>query len=140
MPRHWRSPDGIEWVVDVDLPGSSNAMVTFRHFMSWKPLFYDGLLPALRVLGPSRGDAILGAFGTLLASWPPRRRELLRALSTVHKYVTGNTAIFEIGVPHIQYDTRVSVFRIRYGVFHDGDRIELGSILLRFQARAAGGK
>jgi len=27
----WRSPDGIEWTVDVDLPGSSNAMVIFRH-------------------------------------------------------------------------------------------------------------
>lgn len=27
----WRSPDGIEWAVDVDLPGSSNAMVIFRH-------------------------------------------------------------------------------------------------------------
>jgi hypothetical protein len=29
--RMWRSPDGIEWVVDVELPGSSNAMVLFRH-------------------------------------------------------------------------------------------------------------
>jgi hypothetical protein len=27
----WRSPDGIDWAVDVDLPGSSNAMVVFRH-------------------------------------------------------------------------------------------------------------
>ena len=27
----WRSPDGIDWAVDVDLPGSSNAMVIFRH-------------------------------------------------------------------------------------------------------------
>ena len=29
--KTWRSPDGIDWVVDVELPGSSNAMVTFRH-------------------------------------------------------------------------------------------------------------
>ena len=29
--RVWQSPDGINWVVDVDLPGSSNAMVIFRH-------------------------------------------------------------------------------------------------------------
>lgn len=29
--KSWRSPDGIDWVVDVDLPGSSNAMVFFRH-------------------------------------------------------------------------------------------------------------
>jgi hypothetical protein len=29
--KTWRSPDGIDWIVDVDLPGSSNAMVIFRH-------------------------------------------------------------------------------------------------------------
>ena len=29
--RVWQSPDGINWVIDVDLPGSSNAMVFFRH-------------------------------------------------------------------------------------------------------------
>jgi hypothetical protein len=29
--KTWRSPDGIVWAVDVDLPGSSNAMVLFRH-------------------------------------------------------------------------------------------------------------
>ena len=29
--RVWTSPDGINWVVDVDLPGSSNAMVIYRH-------------------------------------------------------------------------------------------------------------
>jgi hypothetical protein len=29
--RNFRSPDGIVWGVDVDLPGSSNAMVIFRH-------------------------------------------------------------------------------------------------------------
>jgi hypothetical protein len=29
--RVWTSPDGINWAVDVDLPGSSNAMVIYRH-------------------------------------------------------------------------------------------------------------
>jgi hypothetical protein len=29
--RSWRSPDGTVWGVEVDLPGSSNAMVVFRH-------------------------------------------------------------------------------------------------------------
>lgn len=29
--KPWRSPDGIHWAVDVDLAGSSNAMVIFRH-------------------------------------------------------------------------------------------------------------
>jgi hypothetical protein len=29
--RTWQSPEGVNWVVDVDLPGSSNAMLIFRH-------------------------------------------------------------------------------------------------------------
>jgi hypothetical protein len=29
--RTWRSPDGTTWTVDIDRPGSSNAMVLFRH-------------------------------------------------------------------------------------------------------------
>ena len=29
--RTYRSPDGVVWNVTVDLPGSSNAMVIFRH-------------------------------------------------------------------------------------------------------------
>lgn len=29
--KTWHSPDGLRWGVDVDLPGSSNAMVIFRH-------------------------------------------------------------------------------------------------------------
>jgi len=29
--RSYRSPDGVLWRVDVSLPGSSNAMVIFRH-------------------------------------------------------------------------------------------------------------
>lgn len=29
--RTFRSSDGIEWKVDIVLPGSSNAMVVFRH-------------------------------------------------------------------------------------------------------------
>ena len=29
--KPWRAPDGTQWVVDVVLPGSSNAMVMFYH-------------------------------------------------------------------------------------------------------------
>lgn len=29
--KNYRSPDGVVWKVDVDLPGASNAMVIFRH-------------------------------------------------------------------------------------------------------------
>ncbi|HEV3121215.1 MAG TPA: hypothetical protein VGY53_04905, partial [Isosphaeraceae bacterium] len=52
-----------------------------RHFLSWKPVFYGALLPALRKLAPARADAILSALGRLLAAaWPPRRHLLIRTL------------------------------------------------------------
>lgn len=58
--------------------------MTFRHLLSWKPLFYDTLLPALRLLGPAPADAVLGALGRALATaWPPRRRELLRSFRRI---------------------------------------------------------
>jgi lauroyl/myristoyl acyltransferase len=58
--------------------------VTFRHFLSWKPLFYETLIPLLRRFGPARGDAVLGAIGRALATaWPPRRGELAGALRRV---------------------------------------------------------
>ena len=59
--------------------------MTFRHFLSWKPLFYGGLLPTLRLLGPSRADSVLGGFGRLLAFWPSRRRELRDALTRMRR-------------------------------------------------------
>ena len=58
--------------------------MTFRHFLSWKPLFYDILLPALRHLGPARCDLALAALGHLQArAWPRRRSELSTALTRV---------------------------------------------------------
>lgn len=57
--------------------------MTFRHFLSWKPLFYDALVPTLRALGPARGDAILGGCGRAAGVWPPRRRELDGAVGRV---------------------------------------------------------
>ena len=58
--------------------------MTFRHALSWKPVFYDAILPALRRLGPARGDAALGALGRALATaWPPRGAELRDALGRV---------------------------------------------------------
>lgn len=54
-----------------------------RHLLSWKSLFYQALLPALRGLGPATGDAILGGLGRVsTAAWPPRRRALARALAS----------------------------------------------------------
>lgn len=55
--------------------------MSYRHFLSWKSLFYELLLPALRRLGPSRGDAVLGVIGRLTAAaWPLRNRQLAAAL------------------------------------------------------------
>ncbi len=54
--------------------------MNLRHFLSWKPLFYEGLLPALRRLGPGRCDAVLASMGRLSLLWPWRRRQLARAL------------------------------------------------------------
>ena len=59
-----------------------------RRVLSWKFVFYDLLLPVLRMLGPTRGDAILGWLGRLsMAVRPRRRRRLCAAL------VRANTAL-----------------------------------------------
>jgi lauroyl/myristoyl acyltransferase len=50
-----------------------------RRVLSWKFVFYDLLLPALRMLGPTRGDAILGLLGRLAMAVRPRRRRRFRA-------------------------------------------------------------
>src|SRR5579885_2693198 len=60
--------------------GKKADAVTLRHLQSWKPWFYEGLIPALRVLGPARGDVVMGALGRLMSSWPPQRAELRAAL------------------------------------------------------------
>jgi len=50
-----------------------------RRILSWKFVFYALLLPALRRLGPARGDVILGLLGRLVMAVRPRRRRRLRA-------------------------------------------------------------
>lgn len=54
-------------------------MRRLRHVWSWKFAFYDVLLPALRALGPARGDWILGHLGRLTLALRPRRRARLRS-------------------------------------------------------------
>jgi len=51
--KSYRSPDGILWTVDVDLPGSSNAMVIFRH--------------------PDRGSSRLDRYNWFLSHGPEAR-------------------------------------------------------------------
>ncbi len=50
-----------------------------RHIWSWKFVFYDVLLPALRALGPAPGDRILAGLGRLALALQPRRRARLRS-------------------------------------------------------------
>jgi phosphatidylinositol dimannoside acyltransferase len=53
-----------------------------RHILAWKFVFYGLLLPVLRGLGRTRGDAILGLLGWLsLAMRPGQRRRLRAALA-----------------------------------------------------------
>jgi lauroyl/myristoyl acyltransferase len=50
-----------------------------RRVLTWKFVFYELILPALRGLGPARGDAILGLLGWLAMVVRPRRGMQLRA-------------------------------------------------------------
>jgi lauroyl/myristoyl acyltransferase len=49
-----------------------------RHVMSWKFVFYELLLPLLRLLGPARGDDLLGLLGWVSMSMRPSRGTRLR--------------------------------------------------------------
>ncbi len=52
-----------------------------RHFLSWKPLFYQVFLPVFRQLGPRRCDAILSILGRVIITlWPSRGMELTQAI------------------------------------------------------------
>ncbi len=50
-----------------------------RRILSWKFAFYELLLPALRGLGATRGDVILGLLGQLAMVLRPRLKRRLRA-------------------------------------------------------------
>jgi phosphatidylinositol dimannoside acyltransferase len=50
-----------------------------RRILSWKFVFYDLLMPALRGLGATRGDAILGFLGQMAMALRLRRQKRLRA-------------------------------------------------------------
>jgi lauroyl/myristoyl acyltransferase len=55
------------------------ARQTLRRIWSWKFVFYELLLPALRVLGPLVGDAVLGCIGWLAISLKPRSKRMIRS-------------------------------------------------------------
>jgi lauroyl/myristoyl acyltransferase len=59
--------------------------MNLRHLLSWKGLFYGGLLPAVRRLGPAGGDAVLGACGRLAGLWPARGSALTRGLARARR-------------------------------------------------------
>jgi lauroyl/myristoyl acyltransferase len=49
-----------------------------RRITTWKYLFYDLIMPALRRLGPRHGDALLGSLGQWITALRPRDRARLR--------------------------------------------------------------
>jgi lauroyl/myristoyl acyltransferase len=53
------------------------ARQSLRRILSWKFVFYELLLPALRALGPLLGDAVLGYIGWLAISVRPRFKRLI---------------------------------------------------------------
>ena len=80
--------------------------MTFRHLFSWKSVFYELLLPSLRLLGPRRGDAVLGILGRAIATgWPNRRRQLFQSLEGAREALQGDwnsdkvLAQFEANIP-----------------------------------------
>jgi lauroyl/myristoyl acyltransferase len=57
-----------------------------RRVTCWKFIFYELLLPALRLLGPARCDAVLCELGRFMAFvWPPRRARLIGAMKQVRE-------------------------------------------------------
>jgi lauroyl/myristoyl acyltransferase len=55
------------------------ARQALRRIWSWKFVFYELLLPALRAMGPLLGDAILGYIGYLAISVRPRSKRMICA-------------------------------------------------------------
>src|SRR5205085_5515945 len=89
-PRHDHVPgrsagdrDGQGGLSALELPGrwrrTPPVRRTLRRILSWKFVFYELLLPALRGLGPAWGDRILGWLGRGAVAIQPRRRSRLRA-------------------------------------------------------------
>lgn len=69
-----------------------------RDPLSWKFWFYRGFLPALRRLGPARGDAVLGGLGRLAAAlWPPRRAAHAAALARARTALRADWAPAALG-------------------------------------------
>ena len=57
-----------------------------RDVLTWKFAFYQGFLPALKWLGPSRADAILASLGRASARlWRPRKRRLTASLTAARE-------------------------------------------------------
>lgn len=58
--------------------------MNLRHFLSWKSLFYGGILPALRPF-PMLADRILSATGRIGWAIPHRRKRLVRQFAAISK-------------------------------------------------------
>lgn len=103
-----------------------------RRALSWKFLFYDLILPMLRILGPVRADAVLGRLGCFM-SWaiPGRRRVMIEALRRGSDALDASWPVQTL-VPQLAAD--VARFRARD---YPLDHLEDDEVLTRFKVRGA---
>jgi lauroyl/myristoyl acyltransferase len=118
--------------------------VTFRHFLSWKPLFYETLLPVLKRIGPGRADEVVAVLGHAHSCvWPPRRRDLTDALRRV---AAALEADWDLGAARARLEVNALRFLVRDYLLDDttdsdffGRFDVLGSEHLRDALRAGRG-
>jgi lauroyl/myristoyl acyltransferase len=101
-----------------------------RRILSWKFVFYDLILPALRGLGPARGDAILGFLGWLAAVLQPTR--LLRMRAALERASTALDADWSIDAACPELAANTARFLARDYLL---DRQSDQSVLSRFDVR-----
>ncbi len=103
-----------------------------KHRLSWKTLFYGGILPALRNLGPSRCDAVLSATGhAIAAAWPGRRRELEDAIVRVKKTLDAD---WDVHATRRELEANLVRYAARDYPFGEDDD---ASALARFEVKGA---
>jgi lauroyl/myristoyl acyltransferase len=98
--------------------------------LCWKFVFYDLLMPALRMLGATRGDAILGLLGRLcLALNPGRKKQFLASIDRASRALDADWSI-ETLWPALASNTARFLARD-----YPLDRLSDEAVLRRFEVR-----
>ncbi|WP_435017395.1 hypothetical protein TA3x_005001 [Tundrisphaera sp. TA3] len=106
--------------------------MTLRQAVSWKGWFHGAILPALRRMGPSRGDRVLDALGRLAmaARWRRRRQiadNLSRARSVLGEDWVPGTTVGDVAANLARFTARDHLL----------DGLEDAEALARFDVRGA---